>query len=746
MGCCSNKEQVGVKDGVPSLGVAPASSRKCRDVLCVLFFVVFWIGMIAIAAVGFMHGEPKRLLYGSDYNGTTCGTGKHEHHTLTFYPRITQDLLEQASNPSLSPADFSFYGVCVASCPDAGTYICNYEAEAEIQSDASLKTDEEREKERKFRATSLLVLPSEKECWLVALPSEQVFYRCLQIVESNSTSVEKCVVPGDEPEYYDEDTGLPNDKCEVKRVITTSESVEPAQDNPLYSTLQTVGATVGRVIGDLQETWPVFLLCGGMLALVLGFVFVILLRFFAGCILWITLWSFVVLLLLFALMLSTKGGMIGSSELSALTSEIASAAAAAGVDTTAANATAIVLPQTLQASQDKQKAYAAAAYVSFALAGVAFLLVCFFQKKIRVAVGIVKEASRALQHLPLLVLFPIIPFVMLLALFAYAAIVGAYIYSSGKMQLSSLAGELAEQAGQSVTAEATTTLNKVSPDQTMKLLVAYYFFGFLWTAQLINAISMCTIAGAISRYYWSRNKTTEEMGRFPVLTSFKNCFRYHFGSLAFGAFIIAVVQFIRAALLYLDHQTQDLQKSNLVLKVVMKVVQCSLWCLEKCLRFLSKNAYILIAMKGHGFCSSAKDAFKMLLSNIAQVGAVSTVTFLLLGAGKVAVALSCAIATFAYLEKNSDDYGVGGAHELSSPLAPILLALLLGWFVASTLLGVYEMAIDTILLCFCEDKELNKASGQYFMSDSLQKFVASVPISSKTGAAESPAAAETEKP
>ncbi|KAG1693828.1 hypothetical protein DVH05_022930 [Phytophthora capsici] len=730
MGCCSSSEQVGIKDGAPLEGVAPATSRKCRDVLCVLFFAVFWVGMLAIAAVGFMHGEPKRLLYGSDYNGTTCGTGKHEEQPLTFYPRITQDLLEQISNPSLSPEDFSFYGVCVATCPDPGTYLCNYEEEADIQSDTSLTTDEQREAERKSRATDLLVLPSAKKCWLVALPSEQVFYRCLQITKSNSTSVEKCVVPGDEPEYYDDVNGIqvPNDKCEIKRVVTTSESVEPAQENPLYSTLQTAGATVGRVIGDLQETWPVFLICGGVLALILGFAFVILLRFCAGCIVWITLWSFVLLLLLFALMLSTKGGLIGSSDLSALTSEITSAAATAGVDTSGLNTTEIVLPQTLQASQDKQKAYAAAAYVAYALAGIALLLVCFFQKKIRIAVGIVKEASRALQSLPLLVLFPIIPFIMLLILFAYAAIVGAYIYSSGEMQLSSLAGELADGTGQTVSTSAATTLNKVSPDETMKMLVAYHFFGFLWTAQLINAISMCTIAGAVSRYYWSRNKTSDEMGRFPILASFKNCFRYHFGSLAFGAFIIAVVQFLRAALLYLDHQTKDLQKSNVVLKVVMKIVQCCLWCLEKCLRFLSKNAYILIAMKGHSFCSSAKDAFKILLSNIAQVGAVSTVTFLLLGAGKVAVALSCAIVTFVYLEKNNEAYGVGGAHELSSPMAPIILALILGWFVASTLLGVYEMAIDTILLCFCEDKEVNKASGQYFMSDSLKKFVASVPV------------------
>ncbi|KAG7401301.1 hypothetical protein PHYBOEH_002105 [Phytophthora boehmeriae] len=692
--------------------------------------------MLAIAGVGLKHGQPKRLLYGTDYNGTTCGTGKRENQPLTYYPRISQDLLEQAKNPALSSTDFSFYGVCVARCPTAGTYICNYEAEAAIESDSSLTTEEAREKERKWRARNPLTLSINRECWLVAIPSEQVFYRCLPLTESNSTSIEKCVVPGDEPDYYDEVDGVsvPNDKCEIKRVITTSESVGPAQDDPIYTTLQTTSATIGRVIGDVQDSWPVILLCGGVLALVLGFAFVILLRFCAGCIVWITLWSFVLLMLLFALMLGAKGGIIGTSELNALTAEVAAAATKAGVNgTISVNATVIEFPETLRVSENKQKAYTVAAYVTFVLTGVAFLLVCFFQKKIRIAVGIIKESSRALQRLPLLVIFPVWPFLMLLALFAYATIVGAYIYSSGEIRLASLAGELAEEAGQNVTDTVTTTLSKVTPDETMKLLVVYHFFGLLWTAQLINAISMCTIAGAVSRYYWSRSKTSDEIGPFPIFSSFKNCFRYHFGSLAFGSFIIAAVQFVRAALLYLDHQTRDLQKNNLVVKVVLKAVQCCLWCLEKCLRFLSKNAYILIAMKGHSFCSSARNAFTLVLSNIAQVGTVSTVTFLLLGAGKVAVALSCAIATLAYLEAHSDDFGVGGPHELSSPLAPILLAFVLGWFVGSTLLGVYETAIDTILLCFCEDRETNKSSGDYFMSDSLKKLVANVPHAAGTG-------------
>ncbi|TMW65022.1 hypothetical protein Poli38472_009189 [Pythium oligandrum] len=721
MGCCSKKPvEVAGTNYEQKTGVAPATTRKCRDVLCCLFFLVFWVGMIIVAIVGLMNGKPQRLLYGSDYNGTTCGTGDMKDKPLTFYPRINEDLIEQASKKDVSPTDFDFYGVCVATCPQQLTYFCNYEFEVDLASDSSLKTDADRNAAREKEAKKLM---GEKHCWFVALASQKVFYRCIQMTETSSTSTEVCVYPGDESQYYDTVDGVkvPNSKCEVKKVRTISDATGPAQENPIYDKLQTAAAVVGRAIGDIEHTWEIILAFGGGAALVLGFVFIFMMKYCAGCFVWIALWAFVLMLLLFALMASTKAGIIKDSDISKLSSTLADA----GI--VAASQNGLQVPENLRASEDKKKVYAVVAYVFYALSGVAFLLVCFFQKKIRITVGIIKEASRAIQRLPLLVFFPLIPFVMILVLFIYSAIIGAFIYSSAELKVDKLG------------ASASTMLSKVDSNLAMRILLGYHFFGFLWTNQLINAISMCTIAGAICRYYWSREKNAAEMGRFPVMYSFKNCFRYHFGSLAFGSFIIAVVQFIRAILMYIDHQTQDIQRSNLVVKVLMKIVQCCLWCFEKCLKFLSKNAYIMIAMKGRSFCSGAKDAFKTIFNNVGQIATVSMVSFLLLSAAKIAITMACAVIMFAYLEKNDDKYGIGGEKEISSPMAPIVLTILLAWFVASTFLGVYEMAIDTILLCFCEDKEINKATGQYYMSDKLKKFVASVPVSKIQHAEEQPA-------
>lgn len=52
------------------------------------------------------------------------------------------------------------------------------------------------------------------------------------------------------------------------------------------------------------------------------------------------------------------------------------------------------------------------------------------------------------------------------------------------------------------------------------------------------------VAGAIASYYWTQGDSSR-MPTMPVLAALKNTIVYHLGSVAFGSFIIAVIQFIR---------------------------------------------------------------------------------------------------------------------------------------------------------------------------------------------------------
>ncbi len=56
---------------------------------------------------------------------------------------------------------------------------------------------------------------------------------------------------------------------------------------------------------------------------------------------------------------------------------------------------------------------------------------------------------------------------------------------------------------------------------------------------------------------------------------------------------------------------------------------------------------------------------------------------------------------------------------------PIVVIVLGSYVIASSFFGVYEMAVDTLFLCFLEDLERNDGSRErpFFMAKGLQKVV-----------------------
>ena len=88
----------------------------------------------------------------------------------------------------------------------------------------------------------------------------------------------------------------------------------------------------------------------------------------------------------------------------------------------------------------------------------------------------------------------------------------------------------------------------------------FHFFGYLWTVEFAKAVGMLTIAGAIASDYWITNDLFRPS--MPLMGSFYRSLRYHSGSAAYGAMIIAVIRLIRYVMMYIDHKTQELQKSQ----------------------------------------------------------------------------------------------------------------------------------------------------------------------------------------
>ena len=124
--------------------------------------------------------------------------------------------------------------------------------------------------------------------------------------------------------------------------------------------------------------------------------------------------------------------------------------------------------------------------------------------------------------------------------------------------------------------------------------------------------------------------------------------RYHTGTLAFGSLIIAIIKAIRTAIQYIEDKIKEKGADKGPVKVVMCLCKCCLWCLEKFMKFINRNAYILTAIKGTNFCKSAKDAFSLITRNCVRVAVIDNVTDFLLFLGKLVVTITMALLAFTY--------------------------------------------------------------------------------------------------
>lgn len=218
------------------------------------------------------------------------------------------------------------------------------------------------------------------------------------------------------------------------------------------------------------------------------------------------------------------------------------------------------------------------------------------------------------------------------------------------------------------------------------------------------------IAGAVAAWFFTRNKTRLEQ---PIWNSLINLLRYHIGTVAFGSFLIAIVQFIRVIFKAIEYSLRD--PGNSVTKCLLVSCQCCLSCFERFLQYLTRNAYIETAMNGYSFCTAGRKAFSLLASNALRVFAINSVGDFVLLLGKLFVVLSTVLIGMELIQKKE------GIHHTWIPLA---LAGIFAYLVSHCFITVFEMTIDTIFLCFCEDCEQNDGiTRPYFMSRGLMEFV-----------------------
>lgn len=328
-----------------------------------------------------------------------------------------------------------------------------------------------------------------------------------------------------------------------------------------------------------------------------------------------------------------------------------------------------------------------------------FCLTIFICKRIELAIKIVGQAARAIEDMPLMVFTPIIQVIGLTMFMVPWVFWMLFLASSGTWSTQ-------EKSTNTGLTDISISYRTYSVSKDVQERLWYMFFCYLWTSEFIAAIGSIVIAIACADWYFTPEEKKSKVNSGTVCKAYAVTLRYHLGTAAAGSLIIAVIEFIRAVVIYVEKHMKKSSIGSFLLQWVFCCINCCLWCIECCMRFISKNAYIQTAIHGKGFCSGAKDGFFLIARNILRIGALQVVSGILLFLGKVFVTSAASASSYYFLTSYYSD-------QLNGFIAPVILVMFIAWATASMFMSVFHMAADTLIVCFITDEEMHLGQPKY---------------------------------
>ena len=627
-------------------------SRKCRDCICCLIFILFLVGCVIVALIGFIMGKPERILYSYDEDGNACGydEGYENYKYLYFY-----DVIGNIKDLELEKIVNAF---CLEDCPDE-----KYDKNNYIQNDIFSKN---------CKGTK-----NNPNCTV----SYENYYRSKRLLGRF------CVPDFSDEEEFDENTQQKievydySKKGNIIRIVNKDDiydiyndtyvkiSALKGQNNSKIASEQLINFSffsAGNLIHWISDIYVAryVILASVIWSFLLAMIFLLFLRCCAGVIVFIILIGIFIGLVIVAILMRFK-----------------------------------MNDYKAEGDETKEILFCVLFWVCVVLALIWILFVIIMCNRIRLSIALIQIASKYINSNCSILWIPFLFFIITIVWIAYWIILSVYLYSSGKFNK-----------------EKSHIFASFDSEYNFRYLWWYHLFALFYIDAFISAFSQFIYASSASIWYFNNDKGTE--GHF-ILKSFKWAFRYHFGSIAFGSLIIAIVRFL---MLIFEVFKKKMEKSfgsknpGKCYKCILCCVECCLRCIAKVLEYINKHAYIMIAIKGDCFCKAAWEGFALTVRNLGRFSVLTLLGKLFSTIGTLFITVASGIIGYLVIQ----NYGFL-SEDIDSAFLPVFCMVMVGLIIGLVTMNVFGMSADTLLYCFLIDEEINK--GQPKAMPELQKFM-----------------------
>jgi len=464
------------------------------------------------------------------------------------------------------------------------------------------------------------------------------------------------------------------------------------------------GNRASQLMADMLTAWPVILISSGV-ALLMSWAYVKTTRCFAGIIVWLVV-----------LLIAAAGGIFGFAMY-----KKANAVKDTGVDYV-----------------DSETPMKAMAFTIWAGTFVFVCVIFFIRDRIEIAVELTKEGSRAIDDMSGLVIFPVFPFLLMLAYAVFWIAQALYMFSVSDFKDNAYPTDFLNDASarlgpsnvwaQRSTDNAGNFKNFEFQFGGFKYLFIFHFFALLWNMEFLIYFTYLVTAGAIANWYFTpraggdrstapkkRGEGREELSLSPVWASVKRTLFWHTGTVAFASLVVGLCELIRATVLWIAEKAKG-DKPNACQRCILGSLTCCLKCVTCCLEKISKHAIVWTAIWGDSFIVACCSSFKLIWDNLDRVAAITIVSGFLMLLGKALVALLVTGISGLIMQ------GIYG-DELSSIIMPCVVIFILSFVVASMFMSIFEITLDCIFICFLVDEYNFGGTDQMYAHPDLEKVI-----------------------
>jgi len=329
-------------------------------------------------------------------------------------------------------------------------------------------------------------------------------------------------------------------------------------------------------------------------------------------------------------------------------------------------------------------------------------------------IGVLEQATKALMVMPQNFFIPVLTFPFM------AGVVFAWYYitllmfsseDSHNVPISSLA------SGVSSVDFITSTIADVYADENIDDVENYkeidwnyelqntffiHFFWMAWGVCYIEYLNFVIVAGCVADWFLDRELVDNPEAQIEyndtclggnctrIFRSIWRVLRYHLGTIAFASALIAAIQTIEAILMYLKEKIGDSENpfAKTLMKCVIAVVKCMDCIMDRC----NKNTLVVTAVLGTPFCGGCAKTLGLLFNNMALMTLGNSMICLLVYLANFIIACLSA-ATAGYIEFDA------AKQDTNSMAFPMMAAFIISFVITKIMLGVWDAAATTILVC-----------------------------------------------